>query len=303
MKWHEKKDTKQVRLRVHFYEKGCQAAVPVKFKLKKARNLCVLNGLLLLAAFLLINFSIPRWAPKPIKKSLRNSETLNAKIAEKKEAKGSQNPGKLRTEQQKEGLSLNMRLAFQDTVPQSERLPFLNAVFDVAKRLSINPNWLMGVMYHESKLNPRAVNSLSGATGLIQFMPATARGLGTNIETIRGMNRVEQMELVYKYLKPYKPYLNSYGDVYRAVFYPNLNGKFAGTLTAPKGAALPDVVYRYNKAVDMNGDGVITVGDIDEWAMKLVPKEFHREMRRPRYFVYYNIMALTAVLSIAYLLT
>ena len=40
----------------------------------------------------------------------------------------------------------------------------------------------------------------SGATGLIQFMPNTAEGLGTSTGELAGMSRARQMHYVEKYL-------------------------------------------------------------------------------------------------------
>ena len=49
------------------------------------------------------------------------------------------------------------------------------------EKLNIDPKDLLGIMNSESGLNPQAVNKSSGATGLIQFMPATAKSLGTTV--------------------------------------------------------------------------------------------------------------------------
>ena len=69
---------------------------------------------------------------------------------------------------------------------------------DICCELQIRPNWLMFVMYFESRLNHRAVNRISGATGLIQFMPSTARGLGTTTDALFNMSNVDQLYYVKK---------------------------------------------------------------------------------------------------------
>src|SRR5215203_1006885 len=44
----------------------------------------------------------------------------------------------------------------------------------------------------------------SGATGLIQFMPSTAKALGTTVAKLAAMSPVEQLNYVWKYFKGYK---------------------------------------------------------------------------------------------------
>ncbi|MEZ5321059.1 MAG: lytic transglycosylase domain-containing protein [Microthrixaceae bacterium] len=60
-------------------------------------------------------------------------------------------------------------------VPGSAR--FATLFNDAGARYDINPRLLAAVAKQESNFNPRSVSS-AGATGLMQFMPATARGLG-----------------------------------------------------------------------------------------------------------------------------
>ena len=92
---------------------------------------------------------------------------------------------------------------------------FQQEVSAVAGRLGISEADLMAVMSFETggTFNPSIPNAAgSGATGLIQFMPSTARGLGTTTEALAQMSRAEQMQYVEKYLsnkgvrgKPVRP--------------------------------------------------------------------------------------------------
>lgn len=102
---------------------------------------------------------------------------------------------------------------------------FVSKVKDIAYKLGMDENWLMFVMDYESQLNPRAVNSGSGATGLIQFLPSTAQGLGTSTTELLGMSSVNQLDFVYDYLKPYRSDVKDYYSTYLSVFYPNALGK------------------------------------------------------------------------------
>lgn len=99
----------------------------------------------------------------------------------------------------------------------------------------------------------------SGATGLIQFMPATARGLGTTVETLALMTAEQQLEYVREYFLPYRGRLNSLSSVYMAILWPKAVGK-------PDDAVLwtregSPVTYKQNAGLDANKDGTITVGE------------------------------------------
>ncbi len=144
---------------------------------------------------------------------------------------------------------------------------FILEVENVSSRLGINPNWLMAVMFKESRLNHRAVNPTSGATGLIQFMPSTAGGLGTTITLLREMSNVEQLYWVHKYLKPYAYKFKSYTDVYLAVFFPAAIGKPQDYVlqTSSLSAGL---IANQNKALDTNNNNQLTVAEVEAWALR-----------------------------------
>ena len=99
--------------------------------------------------------------------------------------------------------------------------PDFNKKLDkVAAALNVKSKDLIAIMKQESGVNPAAVNKTSGATGLIQFMPDTARRLGTTVEDLRNMTAVEQLDYVYKYFKSVGTGDGSLGDLYMAVFMP-----------------------------------------------------------------------------------
>ena len=110
----------------------------------------------------------------------------------------------------------------------------------IAGKLDIPPEWLMAVMWFESKIDPRAQNPYTNATGLIQFYPGTAIGMGTTINRLLHMTNVEQLDWVYDYLKVYKSKLDSVESVYLAVFYPRAMDKpdwykIGGEILGPDG--------------------------------------------------------------------
>lgn len=111
-----------------------------------------------------------------------------------------------------------------DRVPANKEA-FLAKVVSIANEIGIDPGWLMAIMYFESRLSPTAENPYTKATGLIQFMPSTARGLGTTVEDLRLMSNVRQLDYVRLYFLPFKGKLKKLSDTYLAVFYPALIGK------------------------------------------------------------------------------
>jgi tape measure domain-containing protein len=86
---------------------------------------------------------------------------------------------------------------------------------EIANRLGIDPQALMTIMLFESagtldpkKQGPEVKNkkgvSQGRGRGLIQFMPATARGLGTSDSALAAMSDIEQLDWVEKYFAQFK---------------------------------------------------------------------------------------------------
>ena len=149
--------------------------------------------------------------------------------------------------------------------------PDFNSKLDkISTKLGVSKDALIAIMRHESRMNPKAVNKMSGATGLIQFMPDTARGLGTSVEALRDMSAVEQLDYVYMYYKNLGVKAGSdVGDLYMLTFLPAYkNAPDDAVLGQSGGGNLPgtnlsmDAVYRQNKVFDHNGDGKFTVADV-----------------------------------------
>lgn len=156
---------------------------------------------------------------------------------------------------------------FEEYVKE-DRAGFTAKVRDISCKLGIDPNWLMYVMYFESRLNPKARNPRSKATGLIQFMPRTAISMGTTVDKIRSMSGIEQLDLVYEYLRPYKSRLKGWIDVYLAVFYPVAMGKGDSfTITS-------DMVAKQNEIFDINKDLDITVLEIKTVLREKMPSKY-----------------------------
>jgi hypothetical protein len=151
-----------------------------------------------------------------------------------------------------------MKLAFGVRVSA----PFRNRIRQIARRLEMPPegaNWLMACIAWESgeTFSPSVRNAAgSGATGLIQFMPATARGLGTTVEHLAQMTAEHQLTYVERYLLPYRGRLNTLSDVYMSILWPAAIGRLENALLWD--AATRPTTYRQNAGLDVNKDLRIT---------------------------------------------
>lgn len=139
---------------------------------------------------------------------------------------------------------------------------FRDRVVWCADALNVPVDYLMAVMAFESAETFRAdIKNFagSGATGLIQFMPATARNLGTSVEALASMSPEDQLNYVYKYFRPYKGRLKTLADVYMAVLWPAAIGKPDDFVLWDKQSR--PTTYRQNAGLDVNKDGRITKGE------------------------------------------
>lgn len=137
---------------------------------------------------------------------------------------------------------------------------FIREVVAMAQRLETRPEWLLAVMSFETggTFSPSQRNPLSGATGLIQFLPSTAasRPLNTSTEALARLTPVEQLRYVELYLARFKGRLNTLEGVYTAV----LSGS---PRPDPRTALFRQGTreYEQNRGLDLNRDGVITSGE------------------------------------------
>jgi hypothetical protein len=139
----------------------------------------------------------------------------------------------------------------------------------VAKRLQTQPAWLLNVMAIESMFNPTARYGFPGqtASGLLQFIEATARRMGTTTEAIRRMSPAEQLRLVERYLTPFRGRLNSLADVYLAVFRGAVID--GGDTVVVVDSNKERRIYALNKSLDLNGDGRIVKGELSLAALSV----------------------------------
>lgn len=150
-------------------------------------------------------------------------------------------------------------LALIDKVPW-DREAFGNKVIEIANRLGTNPNWIMAVIYKESTFDHTAKNPHGWAYGLLQRYPRYHKAL---MPKLYKMWPLEQLDEVATYLKPYMSKINSYDDMYLAVFNP---------ASLWKEWAMRDAVAKQNKGVDINKDWKITVEEFrNAYVYKNIP--------------------------------
>ena len=164
---------------------------------------------------------------------------------------------------------------------------FYQKLIAMCNRLGMAPEDLLAVMQLESGMDPSIPNHVSGkAVGLIQFMPKTLKGLGLSGDEaqvatkVRNMTGVEQLPLIEQYIKsqmkfndgrPFKSaaqyYIANFWPI--ALRYPKVRANDPSAVivseNGPKRPHNEPAAYRENKALDLDHDGKITLGDLMNW--------------------------------------
>lgn len=137
-----------------------------------------------------------------------------------------------------------------------------------AKYPGLTDEAIYRVIQGESGFDTRVVNQSSGATGLFQFIPSTAAGLGTSTGAIQNMNAVQQLEVYDRYLASANYRGGPLGIIQAAPgTYKNLIRDYGSWEAVPKTTE----VYRPGtKAYAQNPawvgpDGRITIGSINAY--------------------------------------
>lgn len=144
----------------------------------------------------------------------------------------------------------------------------ITRIFNIANKYDIKPSWIIMAALKESNLNPKAVNPYSGATGVIQFLPSTARYLGTSVSELYNMSIYQQLYYVDKYIgkviKSRSHHVKSYADFHLGIFYPKALGKPNNYVIGYKNS----MIVKQNKLM-ANKEGYITVKDFKKYALKI----------------------------------
>jgi hypothetical protein len=148
------------------------------------------------------------------------------------------------------------------------------------ERLQVDPFDLISVAYSESGCSAKAHNPHGDASGLIQFMPATLKGLGWvhGDQAFRSMSAEDQVPYVEAYFRPWSfrlgvggqhiPQLTTAAHCYVATFLPGLLASVVGALEGwrtvtlcARGGKL-GWAYDANTVLDRDKDGRITPEDL-----------------------------------------
>jgi peptidoglycan hydrolase-like protein with peptidoglycan-binding domain len=151
---------------------------------------------------------------------------------------------------------------------------FLLKVQNIAKKVDLDYKIILAIMFFESEMNPSAQNPSSNATGLIQFMPTTAKSLGTSVSELKNMSAIDQLDYVEKFFMDKKrsgltSKVKSPEEAYLLVFYPlavtKSNDFILGSEISDERAKK---IYSQNKPFDTNKDGFISKGEVLQYIRK-----------------------------------
>lgn len=161
---------------------------------------------------------------------------------------------------------------------------FYHKLLEVSSNVGMKPEEILNIMTIESGLDPAAGHS-GGATGLVQFMPDTLKGLGYHgtSDSFKEVSAVEQLTYVEKWMKNIISmnggrHPKSVAQYYVGNFLPvalKLSGvqkEDPNTIIVAKNPTRPHLpgvsikremlFYNSNPALDKDKNGAITYGDI-----------------------------------------
>lgn len=175
-------------------------------------------------------------------------------------------------------------IAYADVINVNKEA-FIKKLIEVAAYLKVDPSWLMITIKIESGFDRKAINKTSGAVGLFQWLATYVHkllGLPNNKYLvqmrIKSMSGVEQLELIRKFLAPYRGRMTDQYQTYLAVFHPAAMGKPDSFEIGNKhGEATKRRNYNWNQYLDTkfgNNDGKITMLDIRAFVDSHTPEGF-----------------------------
>jgi hypothetical protein len=139
---------------------------------------------------------------------------------------------------------------------------FRKKVIAICSDLKIDPNDLMACMAFETEREFKANKKghSSNVYGLIQFTAETAVGLGTNLEALKAMTELQQLDHVHQFMAnaiASRGPLKNLSDVYMAILWQQAVGKPPDYVLFGKGTAQ----YKQNDGLDVAKKGFVTKAD------------------------------------------
>lgn len=130
----------------------------------------------------------------------------------------------------------------------------------VSKELGIKPEWLYKTIFIECQGDIYKSNPYSGAIGTIQFLPSTARLLGTDTSKIKQMTTCQQLQLTKKYIQIVSNgrKIISLHQLYLLVFFPQAAYQSESYIIGDNHTN----VFKYNKILCDKADTTLTVSHI-----------------------------------------
>lgn len=159
------------------------------------------------------------------------------------------------------------------TADHSDR--FYQVANDISSSLQCQPLHLLGAGNAESGMSAKAENPRSSATGILQWMQVHWQKWGFTRAQFAALPADEQIQYALKYLAPFKGALTSSAAIYTAVFLPAFvhEADDPTYVLCARGEKL-GWAYSANAVFDADGDGRITVGELDD--------AIHRNWTGPR---------------------
>lgn len=157
-------------------------------------------------------------------------------------------------------------------IPATIRTAFAQKVTEIASWLQIDPNWLMQVMYAESRLKATAQNRQKGnlvAAGLLQWTKAS--GMPGAPASALQYDHLRQLDWVRQYFAPYRGKLHSYFDVYLVTFFPAAVGKPDNYVFATSRLSA-SLIASQNPAINIVKDGKITMAEFKQYVWNSTPE-------------------------------
>jgi len=148
---------------------------------------------------------------------------------------------------------------------------FIEGVLWIEDDLGIDADDLMSCMAFETgrKFRSNTRSPVSSATGLIQFMRATALKMGTTVEALAAMPEIKQLSYVHRYFKETIAWagpLKDIADVYMAILYPKAIGKPMSFPLFVRG----DANYTPNAGLDANRDAQVSKAEAASKVMAML---------------------------------